>query len=192
MRAIKECARAGKGWNKREAVTVSSFMPQMSAILLALVSLHYSLWANAAPPTLTAELRQEEFSLSRNALALRGYDPVSYFQHGPRKGSKAFSDTYAGVRYHFVNAKNREHFRAKPEQYEPQYGGWCAWAMYDEGGRTEANPESYKIVDGKLYVFYDGLWGDTRQLWNEETDDIEESGMIRQADAYWAAQTANP
>ena len=70
-----------------------------------------------------------------------------------------------------------------PGVYEPQYGGWCAWAMSDGGGRTEANPESFKIIDGKLYVFYDGFFGDTRSLWNAVGDDEK---LIGQADQYWS------
>ena len=93
------------------------------------------------------------------------------------------SYTFEGVVYYFSSEANRAKFIENPYQYEPQYGGWCAWAMSDGGGRTEANPESFKIIDGKLYVFYDGFFGDTRSLWNAVGDDEK---LIGQADQYWS------
>ena len=134
---------------------------------------------------LPSEIRVKEFSLSRKALALGGYDPVAYFQNGPKEGSKQLSHTFKGVTYYFANEENRKKFIEDPYRFEPQYGGWCAWAMQDGGNRTEANPESFKIIDGKLYVFYDGFFGDTRKLWNEVGDDKKLIGL---ADNYWAKQ----
>jgi len=133
-------------------------------------------------------VRSKEFSLSRGALALKGFDPVSYFRSGPQKGSKQFSYIYGGVQYHFISEKNLDAFKKSPHAFEPEYGGWCAWAMYDDGGRTEPNPSSFRIVDGKLYLFYDGLFGDTLKLWNDRTKKEEEIDMIRIADDYWSAQ----
>ena len=109
------------------------------------------------------------------------------FQDGPIKGSKALSHTHKGVTYYFASEANKAEFAANPSGYEPQYGGWCAWAMYDGGGRTEADPESFKIVDGKLYVFYDGIFGDTLAKWNEIDNDKE---LIGQADQYWTEQVS--
>lgn len=134
---------------------------------------------------LPPEVRAKEFSLSRKALALDGYDPVAYFQEGPARGSSQLSHTFKGVVYYFFNEENRAKFIEDPLMYEPQYGGWCAWAMSDGGGRTEANPESFKIIDGRLYVFYDGFWGDTLSQWNAIGDDKK---LIGQADRYWAEQ----
>ena len=134
---------------------------------------------------LPPEVRTKEFSLSRKALALGGYDPVAYFQAGPTKGSQHWSHTFRGVSYYFASEENRKKFIEDPFRYEPQYGGWCAWAMQDGGSRTEANPESFKIVDDKLYVFYDGFFGNTRTLWNKVGDDQK---LIKKADNYWAGQ----
>lgn len=137
---------------------------------------------------LAPEVRAKEFSLSRKALALNGYDPVAYFKDGPTKGSKQLSYTYKGVLYRFASEENKAKFKADPTKYEPQYGGWCAWAMYDGGGRTEANPKRFKIIDDKLYVFYDGVFGDTLDLWNEENDD---DALTEKADEYWTGQVLN-
>jgi len=144
-----------------------------------------SISASAESQALSPEVRSKEFSLSRKSLALGGYDPVAYFQEGPREGSKQLTYTFKGVLYYFSSEDNLVKFMEKPSQYEPQYGGWCAWAMFDGGGRTESNPQSFKIIDGKLYMFYDGFFGDTLAKWNEKEDD---EALIKKADQYWAEQ----
>ena len=44
-------------------------------------------------------------------------------------------------------------FAENPEQYAPQYGGYCAKAM-SEGNVVSIDPEAWKIVDDKLYLNY--------------------------------------
>lgn len=137
---------------------------------------------------LPAEVRIETYSLSRKGLAIEGYDPVAYFKQGPTKGSKDHSYTYKGVQYRFASAENLVAFKAEPHRYEPEYGAWCAWAMYDGGGRTKVDPETFKIVDGKLYLFYNGLFGDTLALWNEKIDNRGDHPLIELADKNWHKQ----
>ncbi len=160
-----------------------SFNQALATIILALSILSASAFAEP-----TTETRKEHFSLKRNALALGGYDPVSYFQSGPVKGSKKIEMEHKGIRYRFVSEANRNAFNANPEKYEPQYGGWCAWAMYDGGGRTKANPKTYTIIDGKVYVFYKSIFVDTLQLWNEAIKESSEKHLITKADKYWNTQ----
>lgn len=74
-------------------------------------------------------------------------------------------------------------------KYEPQFGGWCAWAMYDGGSRAGIDPESYLIFDDKLYVFYDTIIADTRELWLERSKSVMQGKMIGTADRYWEEQT---
>lgn len=65
-----------------------------------------------------------------NKLAILGYDPVGYFNQGKAiKGKKDVSASYQGVTYRFATAENKEMFLKNPSKYEPQYGGWCAYAM---------------------------------------------------------------
>lgn len=154
-------------------------------IVYALLTAAFISTATAA---ISPEVRQANFSLSRNHLALSGYDPVSYFQMGPLKGSKTLSHTHRGITYRFANEANRATFQAAPSKYEPQYGGWCAWAMYDGGERTKVNPESYTITDGKLYVFYDTFLADTLQYWNDAAAKSSEAALILTADRYWKNQ----
>ena len=86
-------------------------------------------------------------------VALKGYDPVSYFKEGqPQKGLMEFSASFEDAIYWFKNAENHALFLADPAQYAPQFGGWCTMSL-SRGEIVEANPEAWVIDDGKLYVF---------------------------------------
>ena len=61
---------------------------------------------------------------------------------------------YNGTTYRFISQQNREEFAKNPARYEPQYGGWCAYAMGKQGEKVEVDPETFKILDGKLFLFY--------------------------------------
>lgn len=103
-----------------------------------------------------------------SGVGLHGFDPVSYFAEGggkPQKGEKQFTVAYRGVTYRFVSEANRKRFAQSPDTYEPAYGGWCAWAMGEKNDKVDPDPTSFKITDGRLYVFYKGVLGDTRSLW---------------------------
>jgi YHS domain-containing protein len=72
---------------------------------------------------------QKEYNLGKMTLAIEGYDPVAYFtQKKAVKGNRAFAATHAGVLYYFSSEENKRLFLAQPTAYEPQYGGWCAYA----------------------------------------------------------------
>ena len=69
-----------------------------------------------------------------NKLAILGYDPVGYFTQGKAiKGKKEISASYQGVTFKFSSTENKEMFLKNPSKYEPQYGGWCAYAMGSNG-----------------------------------------------------------
>ena len=85
-------------------------------------------------------------------VALSGYDPVAYFTPGrPEKGSDKFWVAFDDAVYYFKNAEHRAMFAANPEQYAPQYAGFCA-AGLSKGVKHEPDPEAWAIVNGKLYV----------------------------------------
>lgn len=122
---------------------------------------------------------QENLNVSNN-LALEGYDAVSYFNHAPLKGKKEFTSTYQHVNYHFSTAANKAVFDKNPSAYLPQYGGWCAYAMGANGEKVEVDPETYKILDGKLYLFYNAFFNNTLEKWNKN-----EKVLKAKADANW-------
>jgi len=86
-------------------------------------------------------------------VALKGYDPVSYFTDGkPEQGSKDFTFAYDDTTYWFKSADHRDKFAADPEHYAPQFDGFCA-VQLSRGRKVEADPEAWTITNGKLYVF---------------------------------------
>lgn len=127
-----------------------------------------------------AAKRQEQFNLE-NKIAVQGYDPVAYFKLNKAvKGKSAIAASYEGVTYNFATSANKDLFLKSPAAYEPQYGGWCAYAMGAKGEKVEIDPETFKIVDGKLYLFYNAYFNNTLKSWNKD-----ESNLKKKADANW-------
>ena len=86
-------------------------------------------------------------------VALKGYDPVSYFTDGkPEQGSNEFTFAFDDTTYWFKSAEHRDKFASDPEHYAPQFDGYCAIQL-SRGIKAEADPEAWSITSGKLYVF---------------------------------------
>ena len=136
--------------------------------------------------TLTAALLGASFSImaadldmsvDSNDLAIKGYDPVAYFDNkGPVKGTSEFTATYKNAIYQFVSSENRDQFRADPQAYAPQYGGYCAFGVA-MGKKFETDPQAWKIEDGKLYLNLDKS---VQKRWLENTQEF-----IQDADNNW-------
>ena len=87
-------------------------------------------------------------------VVLKGHDPVAYFTEGkPVKGDPRISFDWDEGRYYFASTRNRDMFSADPERYAPQFGGYCTGSMSRGVRGNEANPQSWVIADGRLYVF---------------------------------------
>lgn len=124
--------------------------------------------------------RVANFNLS-SKVGIQGYDPVAYFKQGKAvKGRKDLAATYQGVTYYFANETDKAAFLKNPAGYEPQYGGWCAYAMGDYGKKVEVDPETFKITGGKLYLFYNKFLNNTLKSWNKD-----EPALKKKADANW-------
>jgi YHS domain-containing protein len=123
--------------------------------------------------------RAKMYNLS-HGLAIEGYDPVSYFSGKPQKGTEKLTHTVNGITYRFANEANLTAFKAAPQAYEPQYGGWCAYAMGATGEKVEVDPETYKIVDKKLFLFYNKLFTNTLKSWTKN-----EAALHSKADVNW-------
>jgi YHS domain-containing protein len=125
-------------------------------------------------------LREKHFNLE-NGVAISGYDPVAYFtQNKAVKGNKDLAVADNGAVYYFSSAANKEEFKKTPSRYEPQYGGWCAYAMGKEGSKVEIDPGTFKILNGKLYLFYNKFFNNTLKSWNKD-----EAGLQQHADQNW-------
>jgi YHS domain-containing protein len=117
--------------------------------------------------------RVSQYNLE-NKVGIQGYDPVGYFNQGKAiKGKKEISTSYQGVTYNFSSVENKNIFLKNPSKYEPQYGGWCAYAMGSAGKKVEINPETFKISDGKLYLFYNAYFNNTLKSWNPDEAELK-------------------
>ncbi len=121
---------------------------------------------------------KDRFYQGRSSGAIRGYDVVAYYtQSDAVRGSKKITYKYGGAEWRFASEENRDLFKADPEKYVPQYGGYCAKAM--SGDRfLKIDPKAWTIIDDKLYLNYSSR---TRATWRTEQGDL-----IAQADGYWA------
>jgi len=125
--------------------------------------------------------RKKHFNLGKSGLAIDGYDPVSYFKTNKAiKGKKEFAVEYQGAVYYFSSVENKETFTKNPAACEPQYGGWCAYAMGKEGDKVNVDPETFKIINGKLFLFYNRFFNNTLTSWNRD-----ETNLKTKADANW-------
>lgn len=87
-------------------------------------------------------------------VALQGYDILSYLEDGlAQPGSEKFTAEHGGVTWRFTTAEHRDRFRANPQAYQPEYGGFCAYSV-GRGYPATADPKSFKVQDGKLYLFF--------------------------------------
>lgn len=118
-------------------------------------------------------------SVDENDLAIKGYDPVAYFtDQGAVQGNPQYSATYKNAIYHFASSENRDQFKADPQAFAPQYGGYCAFGVA-MGKKFETDPQAWKIEDGKLYLNLDKT---VQQRWLEDTQ-----GFIQDANTNWTS-----
>ena len=139
-----------------------------AGLLAACASLLQPSAAQAADPVYTGTF---------SSLAVDGHDPVAYFTMGkPVEGSADYEYEWNGATWRFASQENLESFKADPGKFAPQYGGYCAWAVL-QGYTASADPDAWKIVDGKLYLNYSK---DVQQRWSEDIP-----GNIAKADGNW-------
>jgi hypothetical protein len=138
----------------------------MAALTLALVGA-----AHAAEPPINT-LKNSFFS-TRTDTAINGYDTVAYFTVGkPVKGLDSIATDWMGARWKVSTAANLELFKANPEKYAPQYGGYCAYGV-TQGYLVKVEPEQFTVREGKLYLNYDA---EVQAKWSQDP-----AGYIRQA-----------
>jgi YHS domain-containing protein len=84
---------------------------------------------------------------------LFGHDVVAYFtEKTHRKGDPAIKTVIDGVTFRFASAQHKALFDKAPEQYIPQYNGYCANGVV-YGIPWGGDADSWRIIDGKLYIF---------------------------------------
>lgn len=132
------------------------------------------------------KLRKLHYNVDKTGVAIQGYDPISYLLSRPKKGVAEFSYIYKGITYLFSSQKNMELFKRAPTKLEPEYGGWCAYAMGASGEKVEIDPKSFKITNGKLYLFYKSYFNNTIEKWNKD-----EVRLSAKGDANWKKLVMN-
>jgi len=110
-------------------------------------------------------------------VAIDGYDAVAYFADAkPVLGSADFTHDWNGATWRFASAEHRDAFAKNPDEYAPQYGGYCAFGV-SRGYAVKVDPAAWKIVDAKLYLNYNH---DVQAEWSKDI-----AGYIAKADANW-------
>jgi YHS domain-containing protein len=124
--------------------------------------------------------------VDKNKIANGGYDFVAYFtEHAATKGSKEFTHEINGVKYQFASAQHKDLFKSNPEKYLPVCDGYCAWGVAEKGIKVPVNPETFKVIDNRLYLFFNGKLNgsplNTLPEWNKD-----ESNLLSQLPVKWA------
>jgi len=109
--------------------------------------------------------------------AIHGYDAVAFFnKKAPEKGKAEFSYKWQDANWQFANKENLEAFKAAPEKYAPQYGGYCAYGTA-EGHKAPTEIDTWTIVDDKLYFNYNK---EVKKMWMKD-----KHHLIEKADKNW-------
>ena len=123
-----------------------------------------------------------DYNLKKGFVA-EGYDVVAYFNNEAIEGHKKYATVYDGVNYKFASQKHLDTFLKAPQNYVPQYGGYCAYAIAVKSKKVGIDPETFEIRDGKLYLFYNSWGTNTLELWQKE----DANDLQKKADLNWKA-----
>ena len=154
---------------------------QSVGIALAVYAIAFSLMAGMVCTTTRALAGQASKVAPVNTnlfgTALKGYDPVAYFEDGkPVKGKDEFRHDWNGGKWYVTTAAHRDAFAKNPAKYAPQFGGYCSWAV-GHNYTADIDPEAWSIVDGKLYLNYNK---DIQKKWS-----LDIPGYIQKANDNW-------
>lgn len=123
-------------------------------------------------------------NVDAHGLALSGYDAVAYFETGKAAhGKEAISATYGGARYLFASEAHRKTFLSDPGKYIPEFGGYCAVGT-SFGEKVDIDPETGKVVNGKLYL------NNSPKV--AEKFDADQAGTISRAEQNWPVVKDKP
>ncbi|MGX1930971.1 YHS domain-containing (seleno)protein [Flagellimonas sp. 2504JD4-2] len=111
-------------------------------------------------------------------IAMEGIDLVSFFNGSPLKGTDAYSFSYEGITYLFASQDHKNAFAENPAKFMPQYGGFCAVAMFFGKAEELQTYNLYHVVDGKLYFNKNEK---AKKMWDKKTPEV----IIQQSDKNW-------
>jgi hypothetical protein len=109
--------------------------------------------------------------------AIRGYDAVAFFKESKAvAGADSLAFVYKDVKWLFSSRENLEAFKANPEHYAPQYGGYCAYGTA-QGHKAPTQTDTWTIVNDKLYFNYNAK---VKEVWMKD-----QPAFIEKADKQW-------
>ncbi len=118
-------------------------------------------------------------NLNDKGVILDGYDAVAFFtDNKPVAGDEKYQYNYQGATYYFASREHLDLFKANPEKYRPQFGGWCAYAV-SLGRVAPIDVNTFSIVDGRLVIQHNDR---AVRGWNKDV-----AGNLAKADKYWPA-----
>jgi YHS domain-containing protein len=136
-----------------------------------------ALTAILALAMISAASAKSLLNVDRSGVGIKGYDPVAYFtQDKAVRGDAQFQSKADGVIYYFASAEHKAAFDTNPAKYEPQFGGFCAWAV-SRGYTAPVDPNAFQIVNGRLLLQY------SLKVRKDFSADTE--GNLKKADANW-------
>lgn len=114
---------------------------------------------------------------TKDGKAIRGYDPVAFFKVSkPVKGADSLAYKYKDATWLFSSKENLESFKANPDKYAPQYGGYCAYGV-SAGHKSPTETDTWTVVDDKLYFNYNMK---VKEAWTKD-----QPALIKKADEKW-------
>jgi hypothetical protein len=110
-------------------------------------------------------------------MAIKGYDVVAFhLEQKALAGSPSNSFVWKDATWLFATKANLDSFKANPERFAPQYGGYCAYGISD-GHKAPTEADTWTILDNKLYFNYSQK---VKSFWNKDRE-----GHIKKADVNW-------
>jgi YHS domain-containing protein len=115
-------------------------------------------------------------------LLLKGADVVAYFTQGAyQPGKPEFSSRHEGIDLRFASAEHQALFERDPAKYLPQFGGYCANGIA-YGIPWGGDADTWKIIDGKLYIFGGQA--------SKDAFELDEANNLALAKQYWTDEIA--
>jgi len=133
-------------------------------------------------------------------VAIEGFDTVAYFTEGTaHKGSPDITTEWQGATWQFASNENRDLFLKDPTAYAPQFGGLCTEGVAFGEITVNLTPQSFAIVDGKLYLNSATAFADLPtnlpaavSKWDQVHDALAATFCSRAGPADWDCRRGRP
>ena len=112
---------------------------------------------------------------TKSNIAMGGYDIVNYFLgKSAVKGNTRFSIKQNEHGWLFNSDRTLKMFKAKPQKYIPQFGGYCVYTI-SKGYTYPPDPKVWRLHKGRIYFFKDE---ETKKLAIEDWASVIENAKL--------------